>query len=102
MTQCGNCGHELEMRSFRALDNTCPHCGELRYSKTTRTRAMKLRLFLYGLAGCVALDVFLGVPKIVSIPFLLCPLIAVIWRYYRPFKEHDPKDERGAINNPNA
>jgi len=102
MKRCGNCGHELKVRSFRALDNTCPHCGELRYSKTTQARAMKLRLILYGLAGCVALDVFSNVPKILSIPLLLCPLSVVIWYYYRPFKERNPKygeDSTGNLNN---
>lgn len=102
MKRCGNCGHELKVRSFRVLDNTCPHCGELRYSKTTRTRAMKLRLILYGLVGCVALDVFLDVPKIVSIPLLLCPLSVVIWLYYRPFKERDPRDKQDTTGNPNT
>jgi predicted RNA-binding Zn-ribbon protein involved in translation (DUF1610 family) len=100
MKRCGNCGHELKVRSFRALDNTCPHCGEVRFSKTTRARAIKLRLILYGLVACVALEVFLDVPKIVSIPFLLCPLSVLIWFYYDPFKERDRQDQEHADGNP--
>jgi len=102
MKRCGNCGHELKVRSFRALDNTCPHCGELRYSETTQAGAIKLRFILYGLAACVALEVFLDVPKIVSIPLLLCPLSVWIWFYHRPFKECDPQDQEDTAGNPNT
>lgn len=100
MKRCGNCGHELNVRSFRALDNTCPHCGELRYSKTSRVRVMKLRLILYGLTACIGLEVFLDVPKNLSIPLLLCPTSILIWFCYHPLKEHDPQDRENADDNP--
>ena len=54
MKRCGNCGHELKMRSSRVLDSRCPHCGEIRYSKTFIATVMRLRLLYFGAAVCLA------------------------------------------------
>lgn len=85
--RCGNCGGELKMRSFRALDDTCPHCGGLRHSTKTIATATRVRFSLVGLGICLVLEFFLGVPQYVSIPLLFCPFAVWVWFYYRPFAE---------------
>jgi len=100
MKRCGNCGHELKMRPFRLLDDTCPHCGQFRHSKMIQIGAMKAWLILLGLAGCVILEFFLKVPLMVSIPLVLLPLSVVILLHYRPFPETQPKDESKVEKDP--
>ncbi len=93
MKRCGNCGHELKMRSFRPLLNDCPYCGQHRFSKAHQTNAMRATYLLYGGAGCVALKFFWHVPYWLSVPLLLGPLAFWLWRYYRLFPEEDGIDE---------
>ena len=93
MKRCGNCGHELKMRAFRPLSDTCPHCGQHRFSKPFQTNLMRVRFLLYGGVGCTMLSHFWHVPFWLSFPLLLGPLAFWLWRYYRLFPEEDLIDE---------
>jgi uncharacterized protein (DUF983 family) len=96
MKRCGNCGHELPMRSFRLLDDTCPHCGEFRHSKASQSAAAKIQWMLYVLSGCVAMNVLLGVSLLLSTLLIGLPFCLLIWIFYNPVA--DQEEVRGPRN----
>ena len=82
--RCGHCGHELRMRPFRLLDDTCPNCGNFRHSVSTVRRATKIRILLYVAVLCVFLEYYFQVPMVIWLPAIWFPIAIFVWKFYSP------------------
>ena len=82
--RCGNCGHELRMRPFRLLDDTCPNCGNRRHSVSTQRRARKIQILFIVTTLCVFLEHFFQVPMVVWLPVIWLPIAIYVWMFYSP------------------